>query len=140
MKQNKSTDLDFFTQVATGLRALWPSGEKDNKYSWRDSIPNLRKRLQFIWEQRGYTTEHSVEDCLSAGRLYLSKFEEDTKYMQLLKYFIFKQKSLIGIDGKITYTYQSTLCDLLDEKVDLQEYIDNADATMSAVDNMGELV
>lgn len=110
-------DDDFFTKVATGLHCLWPSGEKDGKYAWKESVPNLVKRLKFIWNEQNLGNSYTVEDCLRAGRRYLAQFQNDTKYMQILKYFIFKQTKLVSkIDGKITYSYKSTLADFLEDK------------------------
>lgn len=105
---------EFFSQVAIGLRNMWPVGEKDGKYPWKDSIPNLIKRLRFLWKDRDIKVLYTVDDCLRAGRRYLSQFEDNTKYMQTLKYFIFKQTSIVGKNGKITYIYKSTFGDLLE--------------------------
>ena len=103
----------FFQEVASGLYKLWPSGEKDEKWSWRISIPNTVERLQFLWKEMGFDDKYSVDDCLAAARRYLAKFYESTKYMQVLKYFIFKQTKLVAKDGKVTYTTKSTLADML---------------------------
>lgn len=105
---------NYFEQIADGLRKLWPSGEKDGKYPWKDSIPNLVKRLEFIWKERNLKDKYTLDDCLIAGRRYLSQFEQNAKYMQILKYFIFKQNKLIHPNGKVTYTYKSTLADMLE--------------------------
>ena len=107
-------EKDFFEKVAVGLRNLWPTGEKDGKYPWRDSVTNLTKRLKFIWKERDIEDKYSVDDCLVAGRKYLSQFETDAKYMQVLKYFIFKTVKIPASDGKITYVYKSTFADILE--------------------------
>lgn len=111
-------DDSFFMQVAIGLRELWPPGNKEGKWAWRESVPALVDRLKFIWRQHEVSEEYTVDDCLEAGRKYLSRFEhESTKYMQILKYFIFKQKDA-GTDNKgfIRKTYESTLLNLLRDK------------------------
>lgn len=115
---------DFFTTVAKGLRDLWPKGEKAGGYPWRDSVANLVQRLKLIWDYHGWSSDkYTVDECLSAGRRYLAQFEKDAKYMQTLKYFIFKQKQILGRDGKYKNTYESKLCDFLEsqepEAVDL---------------------
>lgn len=122
-RNEDSVNTDFFTDVATGLWHLWPSGEKDGKYAWKESVPNLVKRLKFIWHEQELGNNYSVEDCLRAGRRYISQFQNDTKYMQVLKYFIFKQTKLVSkIDGKITYSYKSTLADFLEDKTAQEEF------------------
>lgn len=109
-----ASDEDLYTQVAKGLREIWPTGEKDGKYAWRDSVPNLVKRLQFVWKDRNFADKYSVEDCLRAGRRYVAQFENNAKYMRTLKYFVFRQEKLIDKRGKITYTYKSDLADYLE--------------------------
>lgn len=111
-------DHSFFTQVAMGLRDLWPPGNKEGKWAWRESVPALTDRLKFIWREHEVSEDYTVDDCLEAGRKYLARFEnESTKYMQILKYFIFKQKQA-GIDKNGIYkmTYESTLLNLLRDK------------------------
>ena len=111
-------DDDFFTQAAKGLWDMWPVGKKDGKYPWKESVPVLRDRLIFIWNNLKITEQYTVEDILQAGRKYIAQYEHaNTKYMQLLKYFIFKQKTM-GFDDKGVYknTYESTLVKLLQEK------------------------
>lgn len=110
-----ASDKTFYEKVAEGLRKIWPSGEKDGKYPWRDSVSNLTKRLEFIWNDRRFGDKYSVEDCLRAGRRYVAQFQDNAKYMVLLKYFVFKQdKSAVDKSGKIVYTYKSLLADYLE--------------------------
>lgn len=104
---------DFFTDLAQKLRELWPSGEKDGKWPWRDSVQNIAKRLKFLWEDRKLG-QYTLEECLTAARRYLAQYEDNTKYMQVLKYFIFKQKSVVQADGKIHYTHESKFADYLE--------------------------
>lgn len=107
---------NFFVKAAEGLRNLWPSGEKDGKYPWRDTTDNLARRLEFIWREFKYKDKYSVDDILRAGRRYLSQFQDNTKYMQTLKYFIFKTEDTRGRDGKNVRTYKSMLCNLLESQ------------------------
>lgn len=130
---------DFFEQLATALRDLWPSGEKDGKYPWRDSVPNLVKRLQFLWKDRQLADKYSIDDCLVAARRYLAQFETNIKYMQVLKYFIFKQNKLVGKDGKVTYTYKSTFADLLESNpTDMSDWADIFESSNTL--EQGELI
>ena len=113
-------DDSFFTQIAEGLRNMWPAGSKENKWAWRCPVSELVQRLKFIWLDHGVGETYSVEECLEAGRKYLARFEHhDTKYMQVLKYFIFKQKAS-GVDKNGVYkmSYNSTLLNILQDKKD----------------------
>ena len=109
----------FYEDLAKNLRELWPPGEKDGKYPWRDSVKNISFRLKALWEDRKLS-DFTIDDCLMVARRYLARFEQDTKYMMLLKYFIWKQKKLVNpTTGKITYVYDSMLADMLEGKSDI---------------------
>ena len=47
-------DVSFFEELAGRLRELWPPGEKDGKWPWRDSVSNLSRRLETLWRDRGF--------------------------------------------------------------------------------------
>lgn len=132
-------DDSFFTELATKLRELWPAGEKDGKYPWRDSVSNLSRRLRTLWTDRNLG-QYTIEDCLRVARKYLAQFEDNVKYMKLLKYFILKQGKVVGKDGRIVYTNNSTLADMLEN--DDTAFWDNEDwnATFTDVTMAGELV
>jgi len=141
---------DFFKDLATRLRDLWPAGSKivQNKdgsyteYPWRDSVTNLTRRLQLLWQQRELKN-YFLEDCLSAARKYLAQFEQSTKYMKILKYFIFKQKGIVKEDGKITYVNESTFADMLEGKSELSAELDwtiGEDDTIPGTIEEGELI
>lgn len=111
---------DYYTELAEKLRELWPSGNKDGKYPWRDSVKNLAYRLKYIWALRGLK-EYTVDDVLSVARKYLAQYENDATYMQTLPYFICKQKrATIDADGKIDYETKSVLADMLESLTDEQ--------------------
>ena len=90
----KPSRKDFYTELAEKMRELWPSGDKDGKYAWRDSVPNLAHRLECLWSDRLKGKEYTLEQCLTVARRYLAQFEDNTKYMQTLKYFIMKQATM----------------------------------------------
>lgn len=141
MKGRSTNSSMNFSILAEALRKLWPSGEKDSKYPWRDTVPNLEKRLRLIWDYNDLGDKYTVDDCLQAARRYLAQFQDNTKYMQTLKYFIFKQNKLVGRDGKITYTYKSALVDLLNSNVAVGCQEELAESPADAVSlNQGELV
>lgn len=122
VKKEPST---FFTELAEKLRDLWPAGEKDGMYPWRDSVPNLRKRLIELWATRFPDKSYSIDECLTVARKYLSQFQDDTKYMRVLKYFILKQKSIKDANGKDTHYDESILADMLESNKDTLPLEDN---------------
>lgn len=123
---------NYFEQIAEGLRKLWPAGNKKvimrdgsvKEYAWRDSVSNLVKRLEFIWKDRQFRDKYSVDDCMMAARRYLAQYEENTKYMQLLKYFVFKQGNLVNKNGKATHTYESKFADMLESNPVIDSTVD----------------
>lgn len=117
---NNKQSKDFFKQLAEGLWKMWPTGEKDGKYPWKDSIPNLVERLSNLWRNRGFRNDQfTVDACLEVARRYLSKYENDKKYMKTLKYFIMKQSKLIEPSGKIKYVNDSMFADMLEGKAEV---------------------
>ena len=132
-------DRGYFHDLAVHLRALWPPGEKDEKHPWRDSVDNLKERLETMWVARNLK-EYPIETCLSVARRYLAQFETSTKYMQTLKYFILKQGKIIEKDGKIKYIQQSRFADMLENNpYEVQDEWNEAFESSSTIEQ-GELI
>ena len=109
--------LGYFTRLAKALRELWPTGEKDGKYPWRESVANLARRLETLWAARNLQ-EIPVETCVMVARKYLAQYENNTKYMQTLKYFVLKQGKIVGDDGGVRYIQKSQFADMLESVTD----------------------
>lgn len=86
----KRENRDFYYELAAKLRDLWPPGNKNGKYPWRDSVENIRRKLIEVWATKLEGKSYSIDDCLRVARKYLSQFQEDTKFMKILKYFVLK--------------------------------------------------
>ena len=117
----KVAESSFFDRLAEKLRELWPPGDKDGKYPWRDSVGNLSRRLKLLWKERFpdfKENENSLEQCLTVARRYLAKYENDTKYMQTLKYFILKQEQIAKGNGHFVIINRSRFADMLEGKED----------------------
>ena len=110
-------NLNFYVHLAKALRELWPTGEKDEKYPWRESVANLSRRLETLWAARNLK-EIPIETCVMVARRYLAQFENNTKYMQTLKYFVLKQGKIVGNDGGVRYIQQSQFADMLESITD----------------------
>ena len=109
----------FFDELASKLRDLWPAGSrkiKGKEYEWRDSVSNLSRRLEALWKERFKGKDYSIEECLTVARRYLSQFENDTKFMMSVKFFIWKQKELVQSNGRIKYVTESKFADMLEGK------------------------
>ena len=81
--------IDKLGTLADKLRNLFPEGRKNGgNYYWRDSTEIIKGRLATFFKRYGekFTDEQIVE----ATENYVKSFNGNYQYMQLLKYFIFK--------------------------------------------------
>jgi len=86
----KRENRDFYYELAEKLRILWPPGKKNGKYSWRGSVEDIKRRLITVWGTKLEGKSYTIDRCLTVARRYLADFQEDTKYMKILEYFILK--------------------------------------------------
>ena len=78
-----------FTSLASELREIYPAGRKDGTtYMWRGTTAEVAKKLKTLVVKYGYTINR--EDVIKATKEYVSSFNGNYRYMQLLKYFILK--------------------------------------------------
>lgn len=139
-EQKKEKKNNYWENIAKDLREIWPSGEKDGKYPWRDSVSNIAKRLELMWSTMIPSKNYSKDQILTVARKYVSQFQESTKYMRTLKYFILKQDRLIGPDGKIHVKNSSLLVSMLESEDAQGWFIDNATPIEVYTDWEGELI
>jgi hypothetical protein len=92
---------DRFNNLANKLRELYPQGKKPGvQYMWRDSTSIIANRLKKFFLKYG---EHSDDEIIEATKKYVNSFNGNYTYMQLLKYFIWKNKVTGGelIEGRL---------------------------------------
>ena len=101
-----------FTELAAELREIYPAGRKDGTtYMWRGTTAEVAKKLKTLVVKYGFTINR--EDVIKATKEYVSSFNGNYRYMQLLKYFILK--SVRDADGNV------------DIKSELMSLIENSD-------------
>jgi len=84
------TSEERCTQLAEKLREIFPAGKKPGyAYTWRDSVSCITDRLKKFFMKYG---EYSDEQVIEATKAYVASFNGNYTYMQLLKYFIWKNK------------------------------------------------
>jgi hypothetical protein len=106
---NKEENLSL-EDLAEKLRELYPKGKKPGTaYMWRDSTAYIVKRLQAFEKKYG---KFDHEDIIKATQKYVNSFNGNYGYMQLLKYFIFKD------DTSQLLSYISNLDDEDDCQID----------------------
>ena len=87
-----------FIELATKLREIYPAGRKDGTtYMWRGTTAEVAKKLKTLVVKYGFTI--NKEDVIKATKEYVSSFNGNYRYMQLLKYFILK--SVKDADGNV---------------------------------------
>lgn len=78
-------------QLATDLQQLFPKGKKPGTIQyWRGSQKEIFVKLQGFYKR--YGRAFSSEEIINATRRYVDSFNGNYGYMQLLKYFIWKDK------------------------------------------------
>lgn len=81
---------DRYTVLADKLREIFPAGKKPGyAYTWRDSTSCIADRLKKFFLKYG---EYTDEQVIQATKEYVASFNGNYQYMQLLKYFIWKNK------------------------------------------------
>lgn len=91
-------------ELAIKLRELYPEGKKEGtNYYWRDSVSIITKRLAMFFKK--YGNKYSENKIISATKDYVSSFNGNYRYMQLLKYFIYKRGSEAGEETSQLLSY-----------------------------------
>ena len=76
--------------LADKLREIFPAGKKPGyAYTWRDSTSCIADRLKKFFLKYG---DYRDEDIIRVTKEYVDSFNGNYQYMQLLKYFIWKNK------------------------------------------------
>lgn len=95
---------DRFMLLADKLRELYPKGKKaGTNLQWRDSNVMICKRLKALVKKYGvsFTDEEAVE----ATRRYIDSFRGDYRFMQVLRYFLWKDDRISGEENSQFLSY-----------------------------------
>ena len=88
---NNNRSEERLKNLANSLRELFPAGKKPGyAYLWRDSESCIVDRLKKFFLK--YGDNHTDEEIINATKRYVASFNGNYQYMQLLKYFIWKNK------------------------------------------------
>lgn len=80
---------DRFDNLADKLRELFPTGRKPGtQLQWRDSTKVIAQRLKAFVKK--FNIEFTDEQAIEATKKYISGFNGNYQFMQVLKYFIMK--------------------------------------------------
>ena len=103
-----SDNLERYRTLADKMRETYPKGLKPGtNYQWRDSTAIIADRLMKLVAK--YNIEFTDEEAIEATKRYISSFNGNYRYMQILKYFISKQKPVEGAPAEQNSQFLSFL-------------------------------
>lgn len=89
--EKEDNDEKNLLSLASKLKEIYPKGKKPGThYYWSDGVKLIVNRLKVFYKK--YGEDFSPEDIISATERYVKSFENNQRYMKLLKYFIFKDE------------------------------------------------
>lgn len=119
MEISGKEDDDRFNNLADKLRELFPTGRKPGtQLQWRDSTKIIAQRLKIFVKK--FDVKFTDEQAIEATKKYISGFNGNYQFMQVLKYFIMKAGKE---DGTSVVNSQ------------LLSYMENTDCTDNLSDN-----
>ena len=90
------------------MREVYPTGRKPGtNYMWRDSTAVIAQRLKALVKK--YNVSFTKEEAVDATKRYVAGFNGNYTYMQILKYFISKQKVTEGATAEQNSQFLSYL-------------------------------
>lgn len=97
----EETDKGIFKTLAQKMMDLFPEGNMPNtNYKWRGNLTTIEQRLKSF--KKKFEGEYTEEQILQATAKYVEDYsKQDYKYMQLLKYFIWKEDPVKGLDSQL---------------------------------------
>ena len=103
-----SDNLERYRTLADKMREIYPKGLKPGtNYQWRDSTAIIADRLIKLVAK--YDIEFTDEEAIEATKRYIASFNGNYRYMQILKYFISKQKPVEGAPAEQNSQFLSFL-------------------------------
>ena len=103
-----SDNLERYRDLADKMREMYPKGLKPGtNYQWRDSTAIIADRLMKLVAK--YNIEFTDEEAVAATKRYIASFNGNYRYMQILKYFISKQKPVEGAPAEQNSQFLSFL-------------------------------
>ena len=103
-----SNNIERYRTLADKMREVYPKGIKPGtNYQWRDSTAIIADRLIKLVAK--YNIEFTDEEAIDATKRYITSFNGNYRYMQILKYFISKQKPVEGAPAEQNSQFLSFL-------------------------------
>ena len=99
-----NSEEDRFDKLAKQMWELFPEGKKPGtNLMWKDSKPMIAKRLKTLVKK--YKVNFTDEQALGATKKYIESFNGDYRFMQVLRYFIWKRDNDTGTETSQLLSY-----------------------------------
>lgn len=116
--------------LALQMQNLYPAGKMPNSsYYYRCNKAEVKRKLKKFFITFG---NYSDKEILEATQRFLNSFHGDYTYLPLIKYFILKNKPVLGEDGIAHAELQSPLATYLENK---EESTVDSDDWLSTIKN-----
>lgn len=121
---SKETDSEErLRSLARKMMACFPEGKMPGTaYYYRCNVREVSLKLKKFFIAYG---EYSDEDIIDATKRFVASYKGDYKYMPLLKYFISKNKKVLGEDEEYHVQEVSELASYLENKGETTEEEDD---------------
>lgn len=107
-------DEERLNNLAKQMRECFPKGKMPGTvYYYRCNVREIVLKLKKFFEVYGNYPDDKI---IEATKRYVASFNGNYKYMQLIKYFIHKDKLKMGEDGQQHVSAESPLATYLENK------------------------
>lgn len=97
-----------YNEVAKKLQSIYPEGRKvGTSCMWRDSTAIIARKLRTLVEK--YQCSFTEEQAIKATEDYVKSFNGNYTYMQVLKYFLLKTRTLEDSERDVASEFMSRL-------------------------------
>lgn len=129
-----SSDDERLKALAMEMQQCFPEGKKPGTvYYFRCNVREIVNKLKKFFEVYG---DYDDDNVIAATKKFVASFNGDYRLMPLIKYFISKNKKVMGENGEISVNEVSelatTLENMSDDEEGIPEISDSDDWLMSS--------
>ena len=115
-KRNKEISESRLSILAKKMRDCFPEGKMPGTaFYYKCNNREVMMKMKKFFEQHG---DYTDEEILEATKRFVASFKGNYRYLPLIKYFIIKNKTVAGEDGRNYITEVSELASYLENKED----------------------
>jgi hypothetical protein len=109
-------DEERLKNLATKMKEVYPKGKMPGTpYYYQCNTKEIMLKLKKFFKMYGNYTD---DDIVDATKRFIASFNGNYKYLPLIKYFIFKDKLVMGEDEQQHVSSESPLATFLENKED----------------------